>query len=83
MLVTIKIGAIVVVVWFYLTAKGINENRFQWAGTGLVGYLLVFAISMLLIAEPIVSMMLGVVACYFVRAVMLRVSAKEKAKMSS
>lgn len=82
MLVTIKIGAIIVVVWFYLTAKGIHENRFQWAAIGLVGYLLTFAIAIMTIAEPIVSMILGVVACYFVRVVMLRVHAKEKAKLT-
>ncbi len=82
MLIAIKIGAIIVVVSFYLAAKSINENRFTWAIAGLVGYLLTFTIAVMLIGEPIVSMILGVTACYFVRKIMLRVTAKDKAKHS-
>lgn len=82
MLITIKIGAIIVVVSFYLAAKSINENRFTWAISGLVGYLLTFAIAMMLIGEPLVSMILGLITSYFARKIMLRTTTKDKEKLA-
>jgi hypothetical protein len=38
MLFLAKLGGIVVLVWFYLTAKDKGEQPFKWAIVGLIGY---------------------------------------------
>ena len=43
MLILMKVFAVLIVVWFYQTAKSKSEPAINWAVTGLIGYLLVWA----------------------------------------
>ncbi|MDD5580401.1 MAG: hypothetical protein PHY16_14110 [Methylobacter sp.] len=38
MLILAKIAGIIVLVWFYMTAKKKGEQPFKWAIIGLIGY---------------------------------------------
>lgn len=42
MLLLAKIAGIIVLVWFYMTAKEKGEQPFKWAIIGLIGYWLVW-----------------------------------------
>jgi hypothetical protein len=50
-----KIAGILIMVWFYQTAKKQQENGLKWAITGLVGYWLVWWIVTLSIANPLLE----------------------------
>lgn len=50
-----KIAGIVMLVWFYQTAKKQGENPIKWAITGVIGYWLVWWIMTLSIANPLLE----------------------------
>lgn len=50
-----KIAGIIILVWFYQTAKKQNENGIKWALTGSVGYWLVWWIMTLGVANPLLE----------------------------
>lgn len=50
-----KIAGIIMLVWFYQTAKKHDENPIKWAITGLIGYWLVWWIVTLSIANPMLE----------------------------
>lgn len=43
MLILMKVFAVLIVIWFYQTARRKGEPAINWAVTGLIGYLLVWA----------------------------------------
>lgn len=54
-----KLVAILVIVWFYRTAKSLGENAAQWAIIGLIGYFLVVGITQILVAKPLLDIFLN------------------------
>ena len=50
-----KIAGIIILVWFYQTAKKQEENPIKWAITGVIGYWLVWWIVTLAIANPMLE----------------------------
>ncbi|MCX7089466.1 MAG: hypothetical protein NTV00_15620 [Methylococcales bacterium] len=52
-----KIAAILMLVWFFQTAKEQEENPFKWMIIGLVGYWLVWWIVTLAVANPLLNSM--------------------------
>ena len=50
-----KVAGIIILIWFYQTAKKLGENPIKWALTGLVGYWLVWWIVTLAIANPLLE----------------------------
>lgn len=50
-----KIAGIVILIWFYQTAKKQGDVAFKWALTGLVGYWLVWWILTLGVANPMIE----------------------------
>lgn len=52
-----KIAAIIILVWFFQTAKEHAENPWKWVITGLVGYWLVWWIVTLGVANPLLNSM--------------------------
>ena len=77
MLILIKLAAIVTVVVFYQTGKSNGENGIRWAVTGLVGYVLGFAISMMLIGETFIAIFIACIIVYFTRLQLLKMLAKK------
>ena len=83
MLILAKIFAILVLVWFYQTAKDKGEPAINWAVTGFIGYAIVWAaVKYTLVAAlwatvktaPMAGFMLGqvpavcaIIATYFIR----------------
>lgn len=59
MLLLTKLGAIAVMVWFYLTAKEKSQNTTNWAIIGLVGYCLVAGIGYLALYKPLSAMFIS------------------------
>ena len=78
MLILIKLVAIVTVVVFYQTGKNNGENGIRWAVIGLVGYILGFAIAMMLIGETFIAILIGCISVYFTRLQLLKMLAKKK-----
>ena len=56
MLILVKVAAILVLVWFYLSGKKQGENPIKWAITGLIGYWLSWLIANKLLAAALVGM---------------------------
>ena len=52
-----KIAAIVMLIWFFQTAKEQQENPVKWLLIGLVGYWLVWWIVTLAVANPLLNSM--------------------------
>lgn len=50
-----KIAGIIMLVWFYQTAKKYGENPIKWAITGVIGYWLVWWIVTLSVANPLLE----------------------------
>ncbi|CAG1020140.1 hypothetical protein DOJK_00120 [Patescibacteria group bacterium] len=87
MLILAKVFAILVLVWFYQTARDKGEPAINWAVTGFIGYAIVWAmlrftlVSMLWKAvEKNVTMgfllvqipaVCGVIAAYFIRKILI------------
>lgn len=79
MLILIKLAAIVTVVIFYQTGKQNGENGIRWAVIGLVGYVLGFAIAMMLIGETFIAILIACITVYFTRLQLLKILTKNKA----
>jgi drug/metabolite transporter (DMT)-like permease len=72
-----KLTAIVMVVWFFLTAQKLNQPVIKWSIIGLIGYwlswlLIDFAVDAVLPKTAVIFITMlpvfgAVVACYFVR----------------
>ncbi|NOQ63532.1 MAG: hypothetical protein GQ582_03355 [Methyloprofundus sp.] len=77
MLILIKLAAIATIVIFYQTGKKHGENGIRWAIIGFVGYVLGFALSMLLIGETFISIFTACIVVYFTRTQLLRIIAKK------
>ncbi|MGR9071518.1 MAG: hypothetical protein ACU833_00480 [Gammaproteobacteria bacterium] len=54
-----KLVAILMIVWFYQTAKKIGENGVKWGITGLIGYYLAVGITHLTVAKPLLDFFLN------------------------
>ena len=54
-----KLVAILMIVWFYRSAKSLGENAVQWAIIGLIGYYLVVGITQILVAKPLLDFFLN------------------------
>ena len=78
MLILIKLAAIVTVVVFYQTGKNNGENGIRWAIIGLVGYLLGFALSWMVIGETFISISTACIIVYFTRLQLLKMLARKK-----
>ncbi|RLA19327.1 MAG: hypothetical protein DRQ62_12055 [Gammaproteobacteria bacterium] len=78
MLILIKLVAIVTVVVFYQTGKNNGENGIRWAVIGLVGYLLGFAITWLVVGETFISILVACITVYFTRLQLLKMRANKK-----
>ncbi len=50
-----KIAAILMIVWFFQTAKEHQQNAYTWVLIGLVGYWLVWWIVTLSVANPLLN----------------------------
>lgn len=50
-----KITGIIILVWFYQTAKNQGENPIKWAITGVIGYWLIWWILVKAVANPILD----------------------------
>jgi len=79
MLILIKLAAIVTIVVFYQTGKRNGENGIRWALVGFIGYVLGFAIGMMLIGETFISILIACITVYFTRLQLLKMLAKSKA----
>jgi len=77
MLILIKLAAIVTAVVFYQTGKSHGENGIRWAVIGLVGYVLGFAIAMMLIGETFIAIAIACMTVYFTRLQLLKMLSKK------
>ncbi len=50
-----KLFSLVVLVWFYKTAKDRSENAIQWAVIGFIGFWLMAAIGHFVITKPLLA----------------------------
>ncbi|PKM10773.1 MAG: hypothetical protein CVV13_11755 [Gammaproteobacteria bacterium HGW-Gammaproteobacteria-3] len=50
-----KVAGIIMLVWFYQTAKKQGENPVKWAVIGVIGYWLVWWIMTLAVANPLLE----------------------------
>jgi hypothetical protein len=53
MLLIMKLIALAIAVWFYITASEAGESPVKWAVIGLIGYLIVWKLLDLAIAVPL------------------------------
>lgn len=53
-----KLGALAVVVWFYMTAKEKGENPTKWAVVGFIGYCLSAVLGYFVVYKPLSAMFL-------------------------
>lgn len=78
MLILIKLAAIVTAIVFYQTGKNNGENGIRWAVIGMVGYILGFALSWVIIGETFISILVACITVYFTRLQLLKMLAKNK-----
>jgi hypothetical protein len=55
----LKLGAIAILVWFYLTGKEKGANPTHWAVIGFVGYCLMAAIAHYAVYKPLSSLFMA------------------------
>lgn len=83
MLILMKVFAVLITVWFYQTAKQKGEPAINWAVTGLIGYLLVWAMLRFTLVSALwkaveknvtmgfllvqIPAICGIIAAYFIR----------------
>ncbi len=77
MLILIKLAAIVTAIVFYQTGKKNGENGIRWAVVGVIGYILGFAIAMLLIGETLISILIACICVHLTRLQLLKMLAKK------
>lgn len=77
MLILIKLAAIATVVIFYQTGKRNGENGIRWGVIGLIGYVLGFALGMMLIGETFIAILVACVTVYFTRLQLLKMLSKK------
>ncbi|WP_394752998.1 hypothetical protein [Crenothrix sp.] len=53
-----KLGAIAVIVWFYMTAKEKGENATKWAIVGFIGYCLSAVLGYFVVYKPLSALFL-------------------------
>jgi len=76
----IILAAFITVIVFYHSGKNKGENGIKWAVTGLFGYLLGFAVGMLIIGETFISIFIACAIVYFTHMQLSRMALKTKAK---
>ncbi|SJM95097.1 hypothetical protein [Crenothrix polyspora] len=54
-----KLGAVAIIVWFYITAKEKGENPTKWAIIGFIGYCLSAVAGYFLIFKPMAAVFLA------------------------
>jgi hypothetical protein len=53
-----KLGAVAIIVWFYMTAKEKGEDPTKWAIIGFIGYCLAAVVGYLLVYKPLSAVLL-------------------------
>ncbi len=76
MLILIKLAVIATIIIFYQTGKKKGENGIKWAVIGVIGFILGFALSMLIIGETLISIVIACLVVYFTRIQLLKMLAK-------
>jgi len=61
----IILAAFITAIVFYHSGKTNSENGIKWAVTGLFGYILGFAIGMVVIGETFISIFIACLIVYF------------------
>lgn len=95
MLYPAKFAGLVILIWFYFTAKEKKQPSVQWAVTGFIGYWLTWWLIKLSILHPLGDMLAksptslflvtqipaiaGIIACTFIRKKLISNAAKETA----
>lgn len=74
----ILLPAIITVIYFFHSAKNNRENGIKWAIVGLIGYILGFAIGIVVIGETFVSIFIACATVYFTHLQLSRTSLKNK-----
>ena len=72
-------AAIFTVIIFFQSGKNKGENGIKWAIVGLIGYILGFAIGMLVIGETFVSIFIACAIVYFAYKLLSKAALKKKA----
>lgn len=73
----IILAAILTVIIFFHSGKSRHENGVKWALTGLIGYVLGFALGMALIGETFISIFVGCLIVYLTYKQLCRIAAKK------
>ncbi len=72
-------AGIITVIVFFQSGKNKGENGIKWAMVGLIGYILGFAIGMLVIGETFVSIFIALAFVYFAHKLLSRATLNKKA----
>ncbi len=75
----IILTAIITVILFFHSGKNKGENGIKWAVTGLIGYILGFAIGMATVGETLISIFIACILVYLTHKQLSRSAIKNKA----
>ena len=72
-------GAIFTVIIFFHSGRKKGENGIKWAMVGLIGYILGFAIGMMVIGETFISIFIACAIVYLAHKRLSKAALKKKA----
>ncbi len=70
--------AIITVIVFFNSGKKNGENGIKWSVTGLIGYILGFAIGMAVIGETFISIFIGCATVYLTHLQLVKMAHKNQ-----
>jgi len=70
--------AIITAIVFFNSGKKNGENGIKWSVTGLIGYILGFAIGMAVVGETFISIFIGCVTVYLTHLQLVKMAHKNQ-----